>query len=92
MPSPAALAKYVVALMVAPLNQEAVSTTNSREAMRSPLYQETMNTPFYQGSAHIAGNSGIYLCQHGGFTGHCRHFSAPFGQCSKSTPCLCRAI
>lgn len=83
MPSPAALAKFAMAFMVAPLNQEAVNT---------PLYDGSRNTPLNRGGTHIAGNSGIYMCVDGGFSGYCRYFSNPFGQCSKFILCLCRAI
>lgn len=58
----------------------------------SPLYQGYRNTPLNQGGVQIAGNSGIYMCVDSGFTGYCRYFSNPFGQCSKFILCLCQAI
>ncbi len=88
MPSPAALAKYVMAIMVAPLNQEAMNTplyegnritSVNQEAIKTPLNYGSRNTPLNRGGAHIAGNSGIYMCVDGGFSGYCRYFSNPFG-------------
>ncbi|KAI4281355.1 MAG: hypothetical protein L6R38_003750 [Xanthoria sp. 2 TBL-2021] len=108
MPSPAALAKFVVAIMVTPFNQEVTDTPLNKKAINTPLNQEVINSPLHQEAIHtpvdqgsgdtlvygtrhtplntggiqIAGNSGIYLCVDGGFTGYCRYFSNPFGQCT----------
>ena len=92
MPSPATLAKFVMTLMIAPLNQEAINTSPYEASkMIAPFNQEVIGAAHYSGSkntglsqegARVTRNSGIYMCEHGGFSGFCRYFSNPFGQCS----------
>ncbi|KAL8998614.1 MAG: hypothetical protein Q9169_002365 [Polycauliona sp. 2 TL-2023] len=117
MPSPAALAKFAVAIMITPFTQEPANPLPHQGTVDIPLNQEIINGPLHQeailgpvdqgssdtsvygnrhvplntGGVRIAGNSGIYMCVDGGFTGYCRYFSNPFGQCSKSTLC-CRLM
>ncbi|KAL9015442.1 MAG: hypothetical protein Q9185_007162, partial [Variospora sp. 1 TL-2023] len=77
MPSPAALAKCFMAFMVTPLTQEAINTPLNQKAISTPLHDgagDTLvygnrNTPLNTGGVQVAGNSGIYICVHGGFTG-----------------------
>lgn len=120
MPSPAALAKYVMAFVVAaPFNPEGMDTLPDRgginyqvnhggrntapnhggmnyevnhAAINTPAYHTGMQAPIDLRDPYIAGTSGLYLCVDGGFTGYCRYFTAPHGQCSKSilptSPCL----
>ena len=69
MPSPAALAKFAMAFIVAPLNQGPITT------------------PVNEAGVHTTGDSGIYFCVDGGFSGYCRHMTGIFGQCSKFNRC-----
>ncbi|KAL8919517.1 MAG: hypothetical protein Q9208_006709 [Pyrenodesmia sp. 3 TL-2023] len=100
MPSPATLAKFAIAVMVSPLNQEPINiapnqkpiTTPLDEGGRDTLVYGNRNTPLNTGGVHIAGNSGIYICVDGGFTGYCRYFSTPFGQCTNLDGDLARKV
>lgn len=98
MPSPATLAKFVMTFMITPLNQEAINTSSyegskmiapfNQEVIGAAHFSESKNSALSQEGAHTTRNSGIYMCEHGGFLGFCRYFSNPFGQCSKFFLCL----
>lgn len=67
----------------ATLNQEATNTPHCERTSTIPPYSTRGTPTTHQDGTYIAQNSGIYMCVDGGFTGYCRYFSNPFGQCSK---------
>ncbi|KAI4255249.1 MAG: hypothetical protein L6R42_006825 [Xanthoria sp. 1 TBL-2021] len=69
MPSPAALAKFVVAIMITPFNQEVTDTPFNQKAINTPLNQEVINSPFHQEAIHTpvdqgSGDTLVYGTRH----------------------------
>ena len=88
MPSPAALARYVIAIIAAPINQGDLTPPMHEGAITAATHNQapfnTHGLPNHPVNLQpYGGTSGIYMCVDGGFTGYCRWMSAPFGQCSK---------
>ncbi|KAL4940398.1 hypothetical protein BDV06DRAFT_196716 [Aspergillus oleicola] len=66
------------AAMTAPYHEQEQISFNSKSITTSDPDSKYEYYDYYKANA----NSGIYLCEHIRFSGHCIHYTNPFGQCT----------